>query len=107
MFSGESHDWKSLCCSLWVATREDRRKGLLFLLGASLAGFAANLIPYPVTDGVDMLFGGVFSYLVALTLGPLPGAIAALFVYLTTGFFYGAILMGCSPLCSKQLPSGR
>ncbi|MCC6389476.1 MAG: response regulator [Bryobacterales bacterium] len=62
---------------------------MLFLLGASLAGFAANLIPYPVTEGVDMLFGGVFSYLVALTLGPLPGAVAALFVYLPTVFLWG------------------
>ena len=56
------------------------RSCLLASLAAGLAGFAVNCFPLLLPGGAPLAFGEVFSLLVALTLGPVYGALTAILV---------------------------
>ncbi len=50
---------------------------LVLTLAAGLCGFACNLLPYTLRDGVYLYWGGIFAILAALAFGPVEGMLAA------------------------------
>ncbi len=57
--------------------------------GAGTLGFIVNGFPFPVSDDLELIFGGIAVFLVVLTIGPGPGTLAAALTGLRTWFLWG------------------
>jgi len=67
-----------------ITSTRFRPKPLLFALGSGCAGFAVNHLEMPIFGSTAIIFGGVFSLLVAFTLGPAFGGLAAAIAFSKT-----------------------
>jgi signal transduction histidine kinase/ActR/RegA family two-component response regulator len=64
--------------SSYVYLRTATRRRVLASIAAGVAGSAINWFPVDFPGGVHLTFGSIFSLIVALTLGPVYGALTAL-----------------------------
>ena len=82
------------CISSWLSDLHHKR--FLFALCAGGVGYALNYFDPPVFGDTTLIFGGVFSLIVAATLGPIFGGFTAAIVFLQP-LFVGqqSVVYGC------------